>query len=122
MLRSSGGRNDIWHRPLYVDPPNLGSVTGIVGAGGSVGAVAFGPTIRQLENNKKVSPIMGGVALGGSILSLFIAIDGHEGIIIGRKKGQVVVGGISKTIRSEHPTSSPLSKKLNKGLGGTIIP
>lgn len=33
----------------YIDPLNMGSVTGIVGAGGNVGAVAFGLCFRQLS-------------------------------------------------------------------------
>jgi NNP family nitrate/nitrite transporter-like MFS transporter len=67
----------------YVDPPNMGSVIGIVGAGGNVGAVAFGLCFRELDYATAFT-IMGASILGSSILSLFIKIEGHAGILWGK--------------------------------------
>ena len=65
----------------YVDPKNLGTVTGIVGAGGNAGAVAFGMAFRQLQSNRDALTIMGASVMGSSILSLFIVIAGHDSVI-----------------------------------------
>jgi NNP family nitrate/nitrite transporter-like MFS transporter len=67
----------------YVDPPNMGSIIGIVGAGGNVGAVAFGIAFRELDYATAFT-IMGVVILGSSVLSLFIKIEGHAGILWGK--------------------------------------
>jgi NNP family nitrate/nitrite transporter-like MFS transporter len=67
----------------YVDPPNMGSVIGIVGAGGNVGAVAFGFAFRELDYAAAFT-IMGACILGSSVLSLFIKIEGHAGILWGK--------------------------------------
>ena len=60
----------------YVDPPNTGSVSGIVGAGGNVGAVAFGFCFRQLDSTDAFQ-IMGGSIIFSSLLSVFINIQGY---------------------------------------------
>ncbi|KAG7360258.1 nitrite extrusion protein 1 NarK [Nitzschia inconspicua] len=64
----------------YVDPPNTGSISGIVGAGGNVGAVGFGMAFRQLDRNKDALTIMGATVLVFSILSLFMVIEGHDSV------------------------------------------
>jgi NNP family nitrate/nitrite transporter-like MFS transporter len=66
----------------YVDPPNMGSVVGIVGAGGNAGAVAFGLAFRELDYASAFT-IMGAFILCSSVLSLFIKIEGHAGILWG---------------------------------------
>lgn len=66
----------------YVDPLNMGSVCGIVGAGGNVGAVAFGMAFREL-NYFNAFQIMGVSILGSSFLSVFIHINGHAGLLWG---------------------------------------
>jgi NNP family nitrate/nitrite transporter-like MFS transporter len=66
----------------YVDPLNMGSVIGIVGAGGNVGAVAFGFAFRELDYATAFT-IMGAAILGSSALSLFIKIEGHAGLLWG---------------------------------------
>ncbi|KAL3910566.1 MAG: hypothetical protein SGILL_007643, partial [Bacillariaceae sp.] len=65
----------------YVDPKNLGTVSGVVGAGGNAGAVAFGMAFRQLQSNRDALTIMGAAVMGSSILSVFIVIDGQDSII-----------------------------------------
>jgi NNP family nitrate/nitrite transporter-like MFS transporter len=62
----------------YVDPINVGCVTGIVGAGGNVGAVAFGLAFRQLNNYRLAFIIMGCSILGSSMLSAIIFIQGQS--------------------------------------------
>lgn len=72
----------------YVDEVNLGTVTGIVGAGGNAGAVGFGMAFRQLDSNKAALTIMGATVLGSSILSLFIVIDGHDSVICRKRMAE----------------------------------
>eukprot|EP00529_Nitzschia_sp_RCC80_P022052 CAMPEP_0113469460 /NCGR_PEP_ID=MMETSP0014_2-20120614/15912_1 /TAXON_ID=2857 /ORGANISM="Nitzschia sp." /LENGTH=489 /DNA_ID=CAMNT_0000361941 /DNA_START=107 /DNA_END=1576 /DNA_ORIENTATION=+ /assembly_acc=CAM_ASM_000159 len=67
----------------YVDPPATGSISGIVGAGGNTGAVCFGLGFRQLSYEKAFN-IMGFSILGSAVLSIFIIIKGHAGIIFGK--------------------------------------
>jgi NNP family nitrate/nitrite transporter-like MFS transporter len=69
----------------YVDPLNMGSVCGIVGAGGNVGAVAFGLGFREL-NYENAFFIMGISILSSSLLSIFLRIDGHSGLLWGEDK------------------------------------
>jgi NNP family nitrate/nitrite transporter-like MFS transporter len=68
----------------YVDTECIGSISGIVGAGGNAGAVGFGLTFRQLNDNKAALTIMGAVVMASSILPLFMTIEGYKGIIFGR--------------------------------------
>jgi len=66
----------------YVNPPCTGSIAGIVGAGGNTGAVCFGLCFRNLPYQKAFD-IMGGTIIASSILSIFIMIEGHAGMIWG---------------------------------------
>jgi len=66
----------------YVDPPNTGSISGIVGAGGNTGAVAFGMGFRQLDY-KAAFYIMGFSIIGSSVLSIFIFIQGSSSLLCG---------------------------------------
>lgn len=67
----------------YVDPPATGSISGIVGAGGNSGAVGFGLGFRQL-GYKDAFIIMGSTILVSAVLSVFIIIKGHRGLIFGK--------------------------------------
>jgi len=67
----------------YVDPPNTGSISGIVGAGGNTGAVGFGMGFRQLSY-KSAFMIMGFSIIGSSVLSIFINIKGYSGLLWGK--------------------------------------
>jgi NNP family nitrate/nitrite transporter-like MFS transporter len=69
----------------YVDPINMGSVTGIVGAGGNLGAVCFGLAFRNLEY-EKAFVIMGCTIIASSFLSVFIHIKGHSGLLSGEDR------------------------------------
>jgi NNP family nitrate/nitrite transporter-like MFS transporter len=66
----------------YVDPAATGSISGIVGAGGNVGAVLFGLGFRQLDYLPAFS-LMAGVILLSAALGAFIFIKGHRGLLCG---------------------------------------
>jgi NNP family nitrate/nitrite transporter-like MFS transporter len=68
----------------YIDPPSTGSIAGIVGAGGNVGAVLFGLGFRNLPTYKQAFILMGGVILGSCVLSCLLFIKGHAGMICGK--------------------------------------
>jgi MFS transporter, NNP family, nitrate/nitrite transporter len=89
----------------YVDPPSTGSITGtkstlthngavsfnqlilsfffagIVGAGGTVGAVGYGMAFSHMKRNKDAMILMGVTVLASSILSLFIVIEGQDSVL-----------------------------------------
>ena len=66
----------------YVNPAATGSIAGIVGAGGNVGAVCFGMCFRQL-NYIPAFRWMGGGILFSAILSAFVMIKGHASMFFG---------------------------------------
>mmetsp|Transcript_12340 Transcript_12340/g.17578 ORF Transcript_12340/g.17578 Transcript_12340/m.17578 type:complete len:440 (+) Transcript_12340:332-1651(+) len=66
----------------YVNPPATGSISGIVGAGGNCGAVAFGMCFRQLSY-KSAFTIMGCIILGSSALTSIVFIKGHRSMFCG---------------------------------------
>lgn len=75
----------------YVDPLATGSVSGIVGAGGNVGAVGFGMAFREL-NDRDAFNIMGITIMASAVTTVLITIKGHRGILFGtddvQRKGQ----------------------------------
>lgn len=72
----------------YVDPPATGSISGIVGAGGNVGAVCFGLVFRQLSY-KKAFTIMGSIIMASGALSALVSIKGHAGMICGEDSAEI---------------------------------
>jgi MFS transporter, NNP family, nitrate/nitrite transporter len=66
----------------YVDPPATGSISGIVGAGGNIGAVLFGLCFRQLSYVTAFY-IMGAVIVASAFASVFIIIKGASSIMCG---------------------------------------
>jgi NNP family nitrate/nitrite transporter-like MFS transporter len=69
----------------YIDPRHMGTVTGITGAGGNVGAVAFGLCFRELSY-RRAFWIMGGTVFFSAFLSVFVSIPGHAGLLWGRDR------------------------------------
>jgi len=67
----------------YIDPPSTGSISGIVGAGGNVGAVAFGLCFRQL-NYEQAFMIMGFCIFGSAAASVLVNIKGCSGLLWGQ--------------------------------------
>jgi len=70
----------------YIDPPVTGSISGIIGAGGNVGAVAFSLCHRQLPS-KDAFIIMGIIIMCSSLLSVFVNINGHP-MLLSLKPGE----------------------------------
>jgi len=64
----------------YVDPAATGSIAGIVGAGGNMGAVGFGLGFRQLEYETAFL-IMGFAAIASAFLSIFVSIKDSQCIL-----------------------------------------
>lgn len=63
----------------YINPKATGSVTGIIGAGGNVGAVCFGLVFRALDAYWAFM-IMGFVVIGSAFTVLFMYIPNHGGV------------------------------------------
>mmetsp|Transcript_3240 Transcript_3240/g.4896 ORF Transcript_3240/g.4896 Transcript_3240/m.4896 type:complete len:475 (+) Transcript_3240:131-1555(+) len=68
----------------YINPPATGSISGIVGAGGNVGAVCFGLCFRQLDSIETAFNIMGFTIFGAAASTVLISIRGHRGILHGK--------------------------------------
>ena len=73
----------------YVNPPVTGSIAGVVGAGGNVGAVCFGLGFRQMDTLKAFY-LMGGCVLASGILTAFVSIKGHRGLLWGQDSEEVI--------------------------------
>jgi NNP family nitrate/nitrite transporter-like MFS transporter len=61
----------------YIDPRVTGSVYGIVGAGGNIGAVCFGLIFKYLGNSRGFE-IMGAIIVASSVSVAFMRIPGHR--------------------------------------------
>ena len=66
----------------YVDPAATGAISGVVGAGGNVGAVGFGLCFRQLEYEQAFN-LMGAIVLASGLAGAFINIKGHAMLLCG---------------------------------------
>jgi NNP family nitrate/nitrite transporter-like MFS transporter len=64
-------------------------VSGIVGAGGNVGAVCFGLGFRQLET-KAAFILMGSVIIFSGITCAMVFIKGHAGLVTGHDSEEVI--------------------------------
>lgn len=72
----------------YLNPNLTGTVAGIVGAGGSAGAVVFSIMFRQMDY--RIAFFYMGVATTcSSVLSIFIWIVGYEGLFFKRRMPQL---------------------------------
>jgi MFS transporter, NNP family, nitrate/nitrite transporter len=81
----------------YIDPPSTGTISGIIGAGGNVGAVCFGLCFRQLSYLDAFY-IMGGCIIASSLMSLLVFIPGHRGIVTGEDDPSKQTFKSSKTL------------------------
>jgi NNP family nitrate/nitrite transporter-like MFS transporter len=77
----------------YVDPAAPGAVSGIVGAGGPSGAVAFGFGFLFLKNIQHAYFLMASGVIVAGLLSLFINIKGHGGLLFKAPEIAVLVAG-----------------------------
>ena len=64
----------------FVNPPFTGSISGIIGAGGSVGSVAFALCFRQMTA-KQAFLSVGWAMAASSLLSVCIFVKGHPGLV-----------------------------------------
>ena len=71
----------------YVDGPNTGSIAGIVGAGGNVGAIIIGNVFRKNTYSYSFD-YMGVYALVMASLTILIQIKGYKGLIFGEERRQ----------------------------------
>jgi MFS transporter, NNP family, nitrate/nitrite transporter len=67
----------------YIDPPSTGSISGVVGAGGNVGAVLFGLGFRQLDYYQAFV-LMGCCILLSAASCALIYIKGHSALFCGQ--------------------------------------
>jgi NNP family nitrate/nitrite transporter-like MFS transporter len=88
----------------YVNPVAPGAVAGIVGAGGPSGAVAFGFGFLLLSEQKHAYYLMASGVLLSGVLSLFINIKGHGGLLHPAPENpQLVAGGGNLAIPEIQP-------------------
>ena len=73
----------------YVNPPATGSISGIVGAGGNVGAVCFGLGFRNLGTMQAFYLMASCICISG-VLSVMIFIKGHAGLFTGTDSPEVI--------------------------------
>jgi len=67
----------------YVDHPNTGTITGIVGAGGNVGGAFLGYLFIYFNDYPRAMEYMGYFTLATALLTPWIVIPGHRGIVFG---------------------------------------
>ena len=67
----------------YVDSANTGSIAGIVGAGGNVGAALLGLFFIQYDDYDVAMECMGWFTITVGLLTPLIIIKGYRGILFG---------------------------------------
>jgi hypothetical protein len=92
----------------YVNPLTTGSISGIIGAGGNVGAVVFGVFFREFDP-KTAFIRMGTVIICSSVLSLFIRIRGQVGFFLRDVNDITKIKGDSSSTPSKATIESDLS-------------
>lgn len=92
----------------YVNLQAPGAVSGIVGAGGPSGAVAFGMGFLFLPSTRHAYFLMGGLVILSSFSCLLINIQGHGGILTASKDD----GPVQQTLEVPMPDEDD-AKKLN---------
>lgn len=95
----------------YVDPCRMGTITGIVGAGGNVGAVALNFAFLHYDYHKAYT-VMGVTVIASSLLSPLISIPGYSSMLWGKKRnvdketGQILSIKLGSEIGSERASST----------------
>jgi len=72
----------------YIDHDVTGSISGIVGAGGNFGAIAFSLIFRQTQNRTAFF-YMGCTVMASSLLCAFVTINGHRSLFFGEDATEV---------------------------------
>lgn len=106
----------------YVNPPVTGSIAGIVGAGGNTGAVLFGLGFRQLDY-KQAFYVMGFSILISSLLSVFISIKGHRGLLSGEDSPEMKAAWMGVSTKGDGTLTVPapdseMAEEINKDIEG----
>ena len=78
----------------------------IVGAGGNTGAVCFGLGFRQLDT-KQAFTLMGACIIASGVLSLFVCIKGHAGLVTGQDSEETIAAW--KKLGSSAPAATTLA-------------
>lgn len=73
----------------YVSKLYTGSVAGLIGAGGNVGSVVYGFGFRHLPY-RDAFIMMGSIVMASSLLSVFIKVPCHAGLISGEDSHAVI--------------------------------
>jgi len=73
----------------YVNPPVTGSIAGVVGAGGNLGAVGFGLGFRNLDTLTAFR-LMGGTIIASGFFTVLVSIKGHAGLLWGQDSEEVI--------------------------------
>ncbi|GMH80829.1 hypothetical protein TrST_g10640 [Triparma strigata] len=82
----------------FVDPANTGSISGIVGAGGNIGAVCFGFVFREYSNDQNKAFLIMGIVVGAISLTCFlINVPGYAGILFGTENEAVANAQLAQT-------------------------
>ena len=71
----------------FVDGLNTGSIAGIVGAGGNVGAVILGLLFMTHDYNDSME-YMGWFTMGMGLLTPLMVVKGYRGILFGQENQQ----------------------------------
>jgi NNP family nitrate/nitrite transporter-like MFS transporter len=68
----------------YIDGPNTGTIAGIVGAGGNIGAVIF-LNVFKSQGDSIAFNFMATFCLAAAFLTPLIVIKGYQGIVFGKE-------------------------------------
>jgi nitrate/nitrite transporter NarK len=107
----------------YINPTYTGSLSGIIGSGGNVGGVVFGLCFLQMDF-KKAYLTMGGLIILSSMLSIFVFIKGHPGLVW---RTSIVAEELSKSpieddrASKQEERSSALSKESEQTASDTSV-
>jgi nitrate/nitrite transporter NarK len=69
----------------YVDAPNTGTIAGIVGAGGNVGAILF-LRVWKIHLDYAAFSFMASFCFVSAGLTLVLVIKGYRGILFGKER------------------------------------
>jgi NNP family nitrate/nitrite transporter-like MFS transporter len=86
----------------YIDPENLGAVSGIVGAGGNMGAVCWGLIFLYGDGVKSSLRKLAIIVCCSTILTFFIRIPGHYMLIGGEHNPALQRSNSRKSFKSSN--------------------
>lgn len=96
----------------FVDPPNYGAVTGVSGAGGSLGAICWGMLFLYAPTTLYAMNTLGYTVLVCSVMTFFIRIPGHAMLVGGKDEPEKVVLN-SRASFASCPSRNSSTENLN---------